>query len=298
MKLTDRKSATDWFCKSKYGLFFHYLFSIEEMKSFDPEKFASQVAQTGAGYVVLTLGQNSGFYCGPNDTYEQLTHNSKGSKCFLGDVPLQAANALKPYGIKLMLYLPSHPPSADNNASKALGLDQSICPDWNINDETVKNWSLVIKAWSEHYGKNISGWWFDGFYPFISMNSNHAKLYKEAVLSGNEDSIIALNQGLEPTIYPANEYCDYTAGEFNEYGAMPTERFVDGAQWHIASFIGSDWLNGTVCVDKDFFADYINKVNAKGGVVSIGLAINSDGSMSPEQLDYMKYICEKTSHNS
>lgn len=293
MKLTNRKNTTDWFAQAKYGLFFHYLFDIESMKSFDAEKFASQVAQTGAGYVVFTLGQNSGFYCGPNSTYEQLTNNVEGSKCFLGDVPMQAANALKQYGIRLMLYLPSHPPSADNNASKALGLDQSLDPDWNMNDETVKNWSLVIKAWSEHYAKNISGWWFDGFYPFIGMNNEYAKLYKEAVLSGNEDSIIALNQGLELTIYPANEYCDYTAGEFNEYGALPTERFVDGAQWHIASFIGSNWIASNVCVDKDFFADYINKVNAHEGVVSVGCAIYADGSMSPEQLEFMKYIKEQ-----
>ena len=293
MNITDTEKRTDWFCKSKYGVFFHYLYDIESMKSFDAEAFASNVSRTGAGYAVITLGQNSGIYCGPNITYEALTGNEKGSKCFEGDIPMQVANALKPYGIKLMLYLPSHPPSADNDASKALGLDQKARPDWNMNDKTAKNWSLVIKDWSEHYGKNISGWWFDGFYPFIGMNNNHAKLYREAVLSGNSESILALNQGVVPTVYPANEYCDYTAGEFNEFEVLPEQRFTDGAQWHVLSFLGKDWCDPSAKYDGDFLASYITKANDKGGVVTVEMHIEPDGTFSSEQFDVMKHICGK-----
>ena len=294
MKLTNRQHATDWFRDSKYGLFFHYLFDFDGMKNFNAEKFAADVNQTGAGYVIFTLGQNSGFYCAPNPIYEELTGNSQGTKCFAGDVPMQAAKALEPYGIKLMLYLPSHPPSRDNDSSIRIGVDQKASGDWLMNDTTVKNWCKIIKYWSEHYGENIGGWWFDGFYPWINMNEDYAKLYKEAVLWGNDQSILALNQGLEPIIYPANKYCDYTAGEFNEYGLLPTERFVDGTQWHIASFIGKNWVDDSVVIDRDFFADYLNKVNSKDGVASIGLYIDSYGAMSPHQLEFMRYIKQKT----
>ena len=43
MKLTDRKECTDWFRDSKYGVFFHYLFSMDEMKNFDADGFAKDI---------------------------------------------------------------------------------------------------------------------------------------------------------------------------------------------------------------------------------------------------------------
>ena len=290
MKLYDRQNCTDWFKDSKYGLFIHYLYMPEDMKKFNAEEFAKQVNEMGAGYVIFTLGQNSGYYCGPNPTYEALAGYPKGSKCSELDIPMQAANALKAYDIKLMLYLPSHTPSGDNAASIKIGVDQTVEPMWEMNDTVVKNWCSIVKDWSVHYGKNIKGWWFDGFYDLIKLNEHHAKFYKEAVLAGNDESILALNAGLTGNISPANIYCDYTAGEFNEYGELPTQRFVNGSQWHIASFIGKDWLEGSANVDKVWMADYINKVNAKDGVVSVGVHIEPDGTFSDEQLDFMRYI--------
>lgn len=293
MKLTDRKECTDWFSESKYGLFFHYLFSIEQMQKFDAEKFAHDVNEMGAGYVIFTMGQNSGYYCGPNPTYESMTGNAPGTKCYAGDVPMQAAKALERYGIRLMIYLPSHPPTNDNAASIKIGVDQSDDGNWVMDENTVKNWTSIVKDWSLHYGKNISGWWFDGFYPMIALDENLAEYYKKAVLAGNDESILALNQGLESTVYPANKYCDYTAGEFEVYEPLPTERFVDGAQWHMACFMGENWNDGSVKVGGDTLADYIAKVNAKGGVVSVGLHINEDGSASEEQLEAMRIVKNK-----
>lgn len=288
MKLCDRQNKTDWFKDSKYGIFLHYLFDMEQMKEFNAEKFAEDVNKMGVGYVIFTLGQNSGFYCGPNATYEKIAGYPKGSKCYEGDVPMQAAKALEKYNIKLMLYLPSHMPSQDNEASIKFGVDQSIeDPMWSMTEESVKNWCSVVKDWSIHYGKNIYGWWFDGFYDLIKLDERLAKYYKKAILAGNEDSILALNAGLVNKIEPANKYCDYTAGEFDFYGSMPTDRFVNGSQWHIASFIGKNWLDKSCVVDNKWMADYIRDVNANNGVVSVGLYVAPDGSFSDDQLNYM-----------
>src|SRR5665647_2751384 len=60
-------TVTDWFHDSKYGLFVHYLFSSEaDFASFNAEAFAAAVNETGAKYAVMTLGQNSGYFCSPN----------------------------------------------------------------------------------------------------------------------------------------------------------------------------------------------------------------------------------------
>src|SRR5687768_3157801 len=113
---------TAWFQSARWGCFFHYLAAPassredcpltsddwnRRVESFDTESFASQVAQSGAGYVVLTLGQNSGFYCSPNATYDKITGITP-SKCSQRDLLADVADALTKYNIKTLAYLPSH----------------------------------------------------------------------------------------------------------------------------------------------------------------------------------------------
>jgi hypothetical protein len=91
---------TDWFHEAGWGLFFHYLadpasstskarLTSEEwnrrVDSFDAEAFATQVAEIGAPFVFLTIGQNSGFYCSPNQTYDGIVGISP-SKCSRRDL--------------------------------------------------------------------------------------------------------------------------------------------------------------------------------------------------------------------
>ena len=205
---------------------------------------------------------------------------------------MQAADALDEYGIKLMLYISSFPPGNDRQATEALGLPgcSLASSDWLMNDVAVENWAKVIESWSVHYGKRIHGWWFDGFYDFIGMKESYGKIYKEAVLAGNSDSILALNQGVEPVIYPANKYCDYTAGELNNFGPLPQTRFVDDSQWHVLSFLGNNWCEATTKYDACWLTDYISKANSKNGVVTIEMHIEPDGSLAPQQLDVMKQV--------
>ncbi len=293
MQLYGRQEKTDWMSEGKYGVFFHYLYTPEEMKNFDAKKLASDINDMGAAWAVITLGQNSGYYCAPNDTYERLTENEKGSKCSPLDLPMQLYNELLPYGIKLMLYLPSHAPSRDNESSIKLGVDQKHDGDWVMNDTVVKNWCEIIRDWSCHYGSKVSGWWFDGFYPWISLDEHYGKYYKEALLAGNPDTIVALNQGVEEKIFPANIYCDYTAGEKEELEVLPESRFVDGSQWHVLSYLGDTWTYANARYDADYIADYIEKVSAKGGAVTIDLHIENDGGLSEVQLETMKQVKAK-----
>jgi len=60
----DQKRDTSWLRNARYGVFVHYLGGgddwNERVNSFDVERFAEQIARTGAAYLVFTLGQNSG----------------------------------------------------------------------------------------------------------------------------------------------------------------------------------------------------------------------------------------------
>ena len=61
---------TDWFSQAKYGVFIHFLPSgqvgLKQVEQFDVKALAGQLEEMGAGYLVLTLGQNSGCFNSPN----------------------------------------------------------------------------------------------------------------------------------------------------------------------------------------------------------------------------------------
>ena len=75
---------TEWFKDAGWGLLLHYLaelntdsnseMSIErwnqQVDAFDTQAFADQLKSVGVSYVILTIGQNSGYYIAPNATYD------------------------------------------------------------------------------------------------------------------------------------------------------------------------------------------------------------------------------------
>ena len=73
--------------QARWGVMTHYLadwrsrvdkeaMSVDKWNDmidhFDAEGLANQIASTGAGYYILTIGQNSGYYLSPNATYDRL----------------------------------------------------------------------------------------------------------------------------------------------------------------------------------------------------------------------------------
>ncbi len=126
------KDRTDWLKEAKWGVFMHYMgdtvfkgdqLTVENwnkaVDAFDVKGLAEQLASAGAGYFVLTLGQNSGFYCSPNSTYDKLTGITP-SKCARRDLVSDLSEALRAKRIRLMVYLPSGAPDRDREAMKAL----------------------------------------------------------------------------------------------------------------------------------------------------------------------------------
>jgi len=69
-QLPPREKGKVWLKEAKFGVFVHYLGEgpnwNERVESFDVEKFVEQLQRTATGYLILTLGQNSGYYCSPN----------------------------------------------------------------------------------------------------------------------------------------------------------------------------------------------------------------------------------------
>lgn len=274
---------TDWFKAARYGVFMHLLpgdakgLALEQ--EINVETLAQQLDAMGAGYFVLTLGQNSGFFNAPNAAYDRLTGYAPGERCSPRDLPLDLYRALQPKGIKLMLYLPCQAPNRDTRAQKAFGLSQGA-KDQPINLEFAQKWAQVIQEWSDRYGDKVAGWWFDGGYDRIQFNEAIAQVYAKAVKHGNPNAIVTFNPGVRLIRHTQAE--DYTAGELNEpFNVLPTSRWVEGSQWHALTYLGSRWSTRDVRYPTEKWVQWVSTAVSKGGVVTLDMGPNWDPQAGP-----------------
>ncbi|HEX2999482.1 MAG TPA: hypothetical protein VHR86_04515, partial [Armatimonadota bacterium] len=243
---TYRRADTTWFREAKWGVLCHYLAappsSIGEGKltpdewnrqvdGFDTKGLAAQLASAGVKYFYITIGQNTGYYCSPNATYDSFVphHPSHLSQ---RDLVSDLYDALAPEGIRLLVYLPSHAPAEDRAAAEGL----QCTPRWDASawqlrpgnylagpdvDERLsafqRNWEAVIREWSLRWGKKVCGWWIDGCYHADRMyrypDAPNFRSFAEAMKAGNPDSIVAFNPGVKVPVISHTPYEDYTAGE-------------------------------------------------------------------------------------
>lgn len=291
---------TDWLHHAKRGLFLHVLpgnsTQLALLDKFDVKALADQAAAAGARYLILTLGQNSGFFVAPNAVYDRRVGWSAGERCSRRDLPLDLYRTLQPHGIRLMLYLPCQAPNRDPKAQRAFGLPEGP-QDQPLDTDSAARWAGVIQEWSDRYGERVAGWWFDGGYAHIRFNEAIAGVYAAAARHGNPHAIVTFNPGVLPTMirYTASE--DYTAGELNDpFDLLPASRWVEGSQWHALTFLGSRWGTRDTRHPDARWIDWIRTVTRNGGVVTLDVGPNWDstagplGTLSPDQLRQLQAI--------
>jgi len=305
-----KRANTDWFMQCKWGMFTHYLAdSASNLKpidlpvddwnrridAFDVEGLARQLSDARVPYFVITLGQNSGFYLSPNETYDNIV-GIRPSKCSRRDLIADLSRALTPRGIRLLAYLPGMAPASDAVAKARLEgkVDERLT-------DLQRNWEAVVREWSLRWGPALSGWWIDGPYQTAAYQHADAPNYRsfaEALKAGNPDSIVAFNNGLRTPLYSMTEYEDYTPGEIERDmtvapGNVPDfsrlsnyERFLNGAQLHVLTIMGEWWGKGPVRFPDELTIGYTKFINSRGGVVSwdvpLTLAGHIDEAFRPQ----------------
>ena len=312
------RANTDWLREAKWGTMTHYLADAasnrnavnlttddwnRRIDSVNVDRLAEQIAQTGAGYHILTLGQNSGFFCAPNETYDAIVGTP--SKLSRRDLLGELAAALGNRGVRTLAYLPSHAPALDRRAVEAL----KFTPAWDMSGtgiipgtyisapgvdarltEALQNWEAVIRDWSVRWGPNVSGWWFDGCY-YADKIYRHAdepnfRSFAQSAKAGNPEAIVAFNPGVKVPVISMTEYEDYTAGEINDFWIgnkwEPLQRYIRGAQLHVLSFLGRYWGEGPARITPELAAAYTNHVSHHEGVVTWDIPISREGQISDE----------------
>jgi hypothetical protein len=304
----SRNPNTDWFQRAGWGVFVHYLEHLQNnpaelnslgkrtswdecVREFDVERFAGQIGQTSAGYVVFTVEQITRFMIAPNATFDRLTGYKPGWACATRDLVEDLYQAFNRRGIRLMLYWTGDGPRQDERAAKALGWTEKETVDY------VTKWASVAREYSERYGAKVAGWWVDGCYPWIGYDDAKLEIMAKALKAGNPKAIVALNPGVENRVSAYTKWEDYTCGEQNQFKDIPDGRWVNGEQWHILSFLGCSFQGWAVpgCkYKKQELADYVRRVNERGGVVSIDVMLYRDGGLDRSQLEMLKAVRQRS----
>lgn len=297
-----------WMKEARWGVMTHYLadwrakvdgepMSVEHWNDlvdhFDVEGLAEQLKTVGASYYLISIGQNSGYYLSPNATYDKLV-GIRPSKCSRRDLVADLYEPLHRRGIRLMVYLPSGAPAGDPVAVKALGHEKGPNP----NRAFQLKWEQVIREWSVRWGRNVSGWWFDGCYwpnaMYRSAEPPNFASFAAATRAGNPDSALAFNPGVVDRIISVTPHEDYSAGEINDPDRLMIRRAVDGevdgARIHVLTFLGQTWGMGSPRFEAAQIAAWTRKVTEAGGAITWDTPVQKNGLISQPFLDQLKAI--------
>lgn len=304
---------TERFYKSHWGVFNHYLYSCQNnpehpgnmgagetswercTSELDVEKIARQLHEMGAHYYFFTLMQGRKYLAAPNSTFDSIAGTAPGQACCTRDIVMELSDALGKYGIDLYLYFTGDGPYKDEEIGKRFGF---IEPRKDVTMDFVYKWSDVLREYALRYGDRVSGWWIDGCYDYFGYNDTLLYPYYSACKEGNPDAIVSLNGGVSEKLKKHFLCEEFVCGEYNDFTFIPEDRYVDGAQAHILAPLGKScdgtewnaWCRPGAKRDGAYMRDYISRVNAAGGVVTVDILLNRDGSFDERQTEVLSLI--------
>lgn len=310
--LVMTRADTDWFQGLGWGAFVHYLGSTEmtaeewndRIHAFDVKGLAEELEEANVPFIFVTVGQNSGHFCAPNEAYDRLV-GIEPSKCSRRDLIADLYDELHPRGIELLVYLPSGAPAGDEEAYTALEWAWGYEGTWKDGPHQVltgdrlaefqTNWEAVIREWSERWGTKVRGWWFDGCYFADDMYRHpeppNFQSFAAAAKAGNPDSLVAFNPGVLHPIISVTEFEDFTAGEIVDPGQVTNEeRWVDGAQLFMLSFLGPNWGQSPPRFTDAEALEHTTRITDRGGVVAWDVPILPEGHIPPEFLAQLRAL--------
>ena len=310
-----------WMAQGGFGVMTHYLIApqgntLEEktadlnriVDAFDVDRYVKQLEETGADWLIFTLGQGTGFLSSRNEFIDRLEAGYSPRRDLIPEI----ARRLHEQGKRLIIYLPGAHTGADPTVKRILGLGS---------DGYAERHNDFIRDYSLKMGRLCDGWWFDS-----CGRQDNAVWQKEmdACRAGNPDSVIAFS-GAEfcasgGQLKPICPIEDYHAGEIHllEDGKirtdflwppgegivisadaklrkagqeaqfyMPDAQFIDNVQWHCLLPIDLTFnpaVPNQYChyTDKQLFR-FTDDVKSVGGAITINVPIEIEtGHIPPD----------------
>jgi hypothetical protein len=307
-KNSDR---ADWMREARLGVMTHFLHDWiirglpreqltpenwnKLVDGFDVEKCAEQLHSIGAGYYIISIGQNSGYYLSPSSAYDRIT-GIKPSKLSRRDLVADLAAALGKRGIRLIVYLPAGAPAGDREAREKLQWQNG--PYRNL--EFQLHWEEIIREWSVRWGDKIAGWWYDGCYwpnqMYRTDEEPNFKSFAAASRAGNPKSAVAFNPGVVNRTLSITPHEDYIASEVSDPKLWNARRNfdgrIDGAQLFFLSYLGETWGRGAPRFTDEQAVALTKPVAAAGSAITWDTPTEKNGTFRPEYLAQLKAISE------
>jgi hypothetical protein len=273
----------------------------QAVNQFDLPAFIEQFQQTGADYLIFTVGQNTTYYASPNavmDKYAGPGH------CSQRDLVLELAIALKKINKRFIAYLPAE-------IKGATALHEAFKWDPRDQHEFEKRYTEFIEAYALQWGKYVDGWWFDGCYTYedyyVPRSWQH---WGDVSRAGNKHAVIAFNNGsfYSGFTQPLTFLQDYLSGECagirngrialtdktDPDRSIPASRYAPGTtcQFHVLTPIDNNgnWINekdGPMPPPKYSDAElfpFVSDCVEAGAAVTLNVGVYQDGRISQETL--------------
>jgi hypothetical protein len=276
----NQPHKADWLHRAKWGVMYHYTSGWKKnagdikvwnklLAEFDVAGLAKQLKSVGVGYFLITARHGGPHPLAPNSVHERAHPESVVKR----DLVLHLADELAKHDLRLMLYF-------------ATGM--------GIKKPTVAEHSAaMIKEYSLRYKDKVAGWWFDNNCGDRTLQ----KLIVDAARAGNAETLIAFSPPKMPK--KNTPWDDYTAGNTHAPGyARCNGRLVDGAQWHMLTYLGRNWggycrnPHGRWPVEK--VAHFAKKFASRGGATTWDTPHQDNGLITDHYLAYLKAIGKAT----
>ncbi len=317
----EEKLRSDWMV-GKWGMMVHWIAPgpfpehgphITDVNlavnNFDRSRFLSQFEQSGADFLMFTIGQNTSYYASPNATLDRLAGSGH---CSERDLVLEIAKGVKERQKRFIAYLPAEvqqPKSLHAALAWHPGGDQT---------EFEHRYTAFIREYSERYANAVDGWWFDGCYtwPDFPNKIRHWPLWLNAARAGNPEAVVAFNDGAfySGNMRPVTPLEDYFSGEcwgirdgkimvgHGEHTSltMPSSRFVEGTecQLHVQMPIdcnGNWWHENPGPMPPPKYGDdelfpVVRQVLKVGGTFTLNVGIYQEGKISESTLAQLQHL--------
>jgi len=225
--LAEGNASRAAWMSGRHGLMVHWLYARHTgdpasvnapVDAFDVGAFLHDFDETGADWLIFTIGQNTGAYASPNAVIDRLCGPGH---CSRRDLVAEIARGVKARGKRFVAYLPVD----------CLVPSIQVGMGWTQEDKVrtafQANWAQVIREWAVRLGSDLDGWWFDGAGPGRFPYGFDARLWSAAARAGNPACALAYCKGItawqrnakgEETlsgVLPTSAEDDYLGGEFN-----------------------------------------------------------------------------------
>jgi hypothetical protein len=298
-----------WMPRARYGVMFHWTKRTmprsgpprsyaDAAEAFDVERFASQVASTGAGFVVLTTAHSDQYLPAPIQALDRVLPGRTARRDLIADL----IGALGRRGIRLVLYYHLGP-IEDPEWARATGLFETD------SRRLFDNWQAIVGEVGERYGEELAGWWFDdGIYNYHYRSPDWAALDR-AAKRGHPGRAVCFNSWKNTS---ATEFQDFHCGEelvpdganafLNRDGSFGgtlvaggdgriTRGAFAGLQAVATFMMESEWVH----LERDTeaappkrspaqLAELIRRLHAYGATPIINMLIYQDGRIAPRSL--------------